>query len=496
MTGAQPSAASSSDRRVLQIGVATGALYAAAYATARAMSAASTGASVRGLVGLYIATIVALFVCYAAIVSRAASDDLRGRRASLLSIGFPILFCLALTLGRPHFSIDVFTYIAQGRQAIAGHNPYAEAPDTIYRTRAASDLRDEGWRGERVATPYGPLWTTFEMLAGRATRDVATEALLLKTTVTVFALGCAALVWLILDRIVPRRRLLGTLLYLWNPVVILEFAGEGHIDAAVIFFMLLSLYFWIRRDVSESVVAMVFGALVKIVAFMFLPLQLVYGWRTTRDRGRLLQALAIGAGASVVLAVVVHAPFWIGWATFDALRAHATPNLMSASTPSVLYAFLAHRTSEAASTRIVSIFMIGGFLICLAAISATVRDAATLARACGALAVCYLVLAPGYWPWYAATAVAALALTPGETAVWAILAVSFGSALTAPIDVLRVGGVIDWYREVVAATIVGVWFPAAFIGAIALRRASIEWRARSAAMAVLSAGRTHHVSAS
>jgi len=479
------------DRRVLAIGVASAALYAGIYATERALSPAQHAPHLAVLTGLYVAATAAIFAAYAAIVALASSGEIRGSRARMLSLAFPVLFCLALTIGRPYFSIDLYSYIAEGRQASLGHNPYAEAPTTLAGTQAAADLRREGWLGERGVSPYGPLWTMFEVAADRVTRDIPTEALLIKMAVTAFTIGCAVLVWLIVGRVLPKQQLLGTVLFLWNPVVILEFAGEGHNDAAVIFFMLLSLYLVLRRKVGESVVAMVFGALVKIVGFMLLPMQLVYAWRTARDRRRLLETLAIAFGAAAVLTVVVYAPVWIGVATFDGLRAHARPNVMSPSTASVLYMILSRSGSEGVAARLVALLVGGGFIAYVAVLSATIRDAATLVRACGALTIGYFVLAPGYWPWYAATPVTILTLAPGEEAVWSIFALSFASRVAAPIDVLRIAGVMEWSREILLATIVGVWVPAACIAAFALRRASVEWRARAAVFAVLRPLRPH-----
>jgi hypothetical protein len=81
------------------------------------------------------------------------------------------------------------------------------------------------------------------------------------------------------------------------------------------------------------------------------------------------------------------------------------------------------------------------------------------------------VLAPGYWPWYAAMPIALLALSPGRAFIWAIAAVSLASRLAAPIDVLRLDGWMDWEREMFVVTIVGIWLPSALLLLNAARRA-------------------------
>jgi hypothetical protein len=48
------------------------------------------------------------------------------------------------------------------------------------------------------------------------------------------------LVWTILSILAPSRRLGGTLLYAWNPLVLIELAGYGYNDGLLIFFLLLT----------------------------------------------------------------------------------------------------------------------------------------------------------------------------------------------------------------------------------------------------------------
>ena len=56
------------------------------------------------------------------------------------------------------------------------------------------------------------------------------------------ALGSAWLAWSILGRIRPAFRLAGTVLLLWNPVVLVELSAEGHNDGLMTFFVLLAIF--------------------------------------------------------------------------------------------------------------------------------------------------------------------------------------------------------------------------------------------------------------
>jgi alpha-1,6-mannosyltransferase len=461
-------------RKVALIGLGSGVAYAVIAAAERAMALARLGGAMdmRWPVA-YLAATAALFALYWDVVSMASRDELRGR-ARTLALAVPLLVNVALVGGRPQLSIDVLSYVAQGHQANAGQNPYAEPSKALAGTAYGANLSRFGWIPVHGVSPYGPMWTRFEAAVDRWSPDVAVEILVIKIVVAGFSLGCAWLVWLIAGRVAPRSQLAATLLYLWNPVVVAEFAGEGHNDAALIFFVLLTLYLCLRGRTAASVLALVAGSLVKITALTIAPLEAVYAWRTNRDRRRLI-AGALAAGAcGVALAAVMYAPFWIGRATFDGIRTHGRPSVL-ASTPGVLYWYLIQSHSEEASARLISLVMTSLFAGVIAMASMTVRDPWSLLRAAGRVAVVYLVLAPGYWPWYAAMPVALLALTPDRSSIAAIFAVSVGSRLAAPIDTLRLGGVMDWQTEVFIITIVGIWLPALAAAAVTVHESWVHW---------------------
>jgi hypothetical protein len=437
-------------------------MYGAIYVLQRAMSPLHPARPIGSVAALYVAATIVLFGMYAAVIGLAFRGALRGT-ARTLALLVPVLFSLTLTMGWPHLSIDVWTYVAQGEQALRGRNPYVEPVKAVERTPIGAALVERGWVAVHGVSPYGPLWTSLEAGVMRVSPDVATAARLLKMTATAFSLACAVVIWLILGSVTPRLQLVGTVAYLWNPVVVVELAAEGHNDSVMIFFVLLSLFLWIRHRPASGVVALAAGALVKIVTAILVPLEMVYAWRTTPNRRRLLGACALGGCAAIAIATAAYAPFWIGSATFEGIRAHGRPGFLAGSTPSVLYWYLTRTHSEEASARLLSLLMSGTFIGYMAVTSLKVKDAQSLLRACGRVAVVYLVVAPGYWPWYAAMPIALLALTPDATFIWSIVAVSLASRLAAPLDALRLNGVMDWEHELFATTIVGVWLPAASI---------------------------------
>jgi len=84
------------------------------------------------------------------------------------------------------------------------------------------------------------------------------------------------LIWAILSNLSPWRRLGGTILYAWNPLALIELAGNGHNDGLLIFFLLLTTLLIIQQKGSwYDFWAMVFlGCAMSMnsVALLFAPM--------------------------------------------------------------------------------------------------------------------------------------------------------------------------------------------------------------------------------
>src|SRR5918997_860177 len=276
--------------QVAAIGMMSGALYLVGYWAQRAIFLNGQGANVAGEavrgtppdgerllveLGVYWGVTAALFVLYALILVLCRRGAMRDGRAAQLALAFPVFFNVGLIFGRPYQSIDALTYAAHGFMGGFGLNPYRTAAAEIaYRDETvglARELASLGWLPVYGPSPYGALWTWVEVLAASLTGGVGGALLLTKAIVVAASLGCAALIWKILGRVRPEDRLLGTLVYLWNPLIIVEFAGEGHNDALMILLVLVSLLFTVTARPALSLVGMIMGVLVKYLPVIFAP---------------------------------------------------------------------------------------------------------------------------------------------------------------------------------------------------------------------------------
>jgi len=145
------------------------------------------------------------------------------RRGLALALGLAFAWRLALVAGPPLLSDDVYRYVWEGRIQAHGGNPYRwlDRPEA----ERWSALRDAVW--ERVnhkdyTAIYPPLW----QLVARAVTAVHDSVTAMKAVLV----GCEALMWLLLARLIARRGLPRERLLLaaWSPLALVEIAGSGH----------------------------------------------------------------------------------------------------------------------------------------------------------------------------------------------------------------------------------------------------------------------------
>ncbi|MDZ4877571.1 MAG: hypothetical protein CLLPBCKN_007006 [Chroococcidiopsis cubana SAG 39.79] len=461
---------------VLLIGITSSILYLLIYFAQRAIYLNGLPEEIRGIplqeggtplnntrllwesAGYYGGTI-ALFTLYFWLLRLCRCGQLRSGAARTLALLFPLLFNLGLLFGRPYISIDVFSYMAHGYLAITpGNNPYVDAAREVIESPFGRQLVPWGWWPVHGISPYGPLWLQLEAAILRSTQQIPSALLLFKSLVVASSLLCAVLIWCILSRVRPQDRLLGTLVYLWNPMIVIEFAAEGHNDALMIVFVLLSLLLAVQARPTASMVALVLSVLTKYLPLIFLPAQVVYFWRTRSPRWnwtglvlRLLLGLIVGLG----LAILLYQPFWVGVETFRGVQA-ASQAQFAASTRMLLSGYLQYLHPQAEAAQLATQILRGIFSIYLLIASLEVRDRQSLLKTFANIALVYLLVAsPEYWPWYASTPLALMALSPHGTFYWMLFVLTFCSRLVAPLELMMTNGfmtkeVKEWNSALVA----------------------------------------------
>jgi len=204
-----------------------------------------TGYSLHGLVA-FVAGLLLLFGLYSALLKWAATT---GLPPWLPYSG--LLFALTLFFSYPVLAIDMLIYAVLTRiWGQYGRNPLLGTPDSLPPSDPWAGLAAE-WAD--IASPYGALWETLSLgLFKLAGGDFLSHLFLLKGVAVLAYLGCLILLGRILAQLRPEWRQVGMLAFAWNPLVLLETAQNGHNDILMVFFMLASLWVWLRAGAGEG----------------------------------------------------------------------------------------------------------------------------------------------------------------------------------------------------------------------------------------------------
>lgn len=207
-----------------------------------------------------------------------------------------LLLPLPLTL-----SDDALRYLWDGKVARAGLNPYAHPPAAP----ELAPLRDEIWQRlphAEVPTVYPPLALT----AFSISTLFPVPLLAWKVLATAADLGaCALLLALARRRGLPPGR---AAWYAWNPLVTLEVAGMGHVDALGVAAIVGAVLCLTPRRAGEeggrtspggAALFAAAGALAKLAPLAALPL-----WSRQSGRPLLFLAASLGLTAAALLPVL------------------------------------------------------------------------------------------------------------------------------------------------------------------------------------------------
>jgi hypothetical protein len=167
-------------------------------------------------------------------------------------------------------SQDMFLYGLKGRMIVVYHvNPYlvtqAAFPRDILYTALLQGVRD--------AVVYGPVWFDLSILVALpAGASVANIMIGFRLLGLIAHLLNTILIWAILAKLKPEARIYGTLLYAWNPLVLLMSVAEMHQTVVVVLFVLLAVFLLQRNSLMFSWIFLLLATLINFWCLLVLPL--------------------------------------------------------------------------------------------------------------------------------------------------------------------------------------------------------------------------------
>ncbi len=204
------------------------------------LSSMLLGATFVGLIGIYIVASFGL--------SRIALTE-RARGWLYFLVGTTFLFGVTLLFQPMLFSDDVFTFMFTGRLLSIYHlNPWTTIPASIphdpYLVWVVS--------GRATFNVFGPLWLDITAGLSALSSNPVISLFIFKGFILLTHLFNSLLVWSILTQIAPERRALGTLLYTWSPLALIELAGSGHSEGALLSLLLLATFCYVKLQQRRS----------------------------------------------------------------------------------------------------------------------------------------------------------------------------------------------------------------------------------------------------
>jgi hypothetical protein len=302
-------------------------------------------------------------------------------------------------------------------------NPYLQPPSAF-----PNDPLFQYTNWPDYTSPYGPLWLLLSAgLALLAGNSLVWNVCLFKIVAVIGYFACAGLIAAIL-RARGRPALPGVVLWLWNPLVLLEYPGAGHNDVLMLAGLLLGLWLYLSGRARLALAAVATAAMVKSVALVILPLLLWHQLAPLASwRERAKATLRLTWAPALIIGVTL-GPFWAGAATFGPLR-ESSHYYSSAGHVAriVLERFLAPWPSGEIVRGTIAIVLVAGYLTVMRHVPG---DSERLLGGAVWTMFLLLVLWPFFVPWYCVWAVALVAAFDSRRRGWQTLILCAGAMLS------------------------------------------------------------------
>ena len=302
---------------------------------------------------------------------------LRGAASAPRPSAVPIVLLVGLLArafmipAAPTLSEDIYRYLWDGRLVAHGVNPFPHAPSDPALLRYHSELIHQ-LNHAGVPTIYPP---AAQILFGAVALVSATPLAWKLALLGLEFILLVALLDLLRRRELPGERLL---LYYWNPLVLVESFGSGHVDLVAAAFLVATVALYERKRTMWAGVSFALAVLTKYVPAMIIP------WLIRRRAWLLL-------GAAAAAAAILAAPFLgAGPALTTGLRIYARHWEFNGA--------LYHLLREAIASELqIRYILAGAGVVATLAIAWRARSASASAFAS---AVAFLLLSPTVFPWY------------------------------------------------------------------------------------------------
>ncbi len=342
-------------------------------------------------------------------------------------------WCGPILLAPPLFSLDAYSYAAQGAMVLSRLDPYTDGP---FRLGAGPILAAVApiWRD--TPAPYGPLsLVLLRVVAGVGDGDLPTMVYLLRLLALLAVVAAAVMTVQLADR---SRRAAALALVLANPLVLLHLIGGVHLDALLGALAAATVLAVRRRWWATAALVAATAFAVKLPGLVLVGFVLLSAARASGffERPTLRATCVAVAGGAGYTALVPN-----GWGWVSALD---VPGRVSHPyDPATMLGAVVHLVSRVAVPAMElpnavqvgrQIGLVAGALTVLLLLWRAAGQASTISGTAlvgGALVVVALA-APTVHAWYVAWGLALVAAGATQRARWWMVALGIALCFTAP----------------------------------------------------------------
>ena len=191
-----------------------------------------------------------------------------------------IIGCIFIVM-LPWTSSDIFYYMGVGElDAVYNQNPYYVTMEDYYEQNKENiddEILAQGANNYWASTTlvYGPIaQVLFKVCSGLSFKNIDLCIVIFKLlNLIIHVVNCY-----LIYKISGRKKF--AIIYGLNPFILLEFIGNVHNDIIIVFFVLLTLYYLIKKkNILVSVLFLALGTGIKYFTVLLLPIIILYHFR-------------------------------------------------------------------------------------------------------------------------------------------------------------------------------------------------------------------------
>lgn len=219
---------------------------------------------------VYAGILVAFFVLYSIVLS-----EVRKNTIDLKTVWMVVLLvtCILVFSYPAAFSYDFFNYMFTAKTIMVYHqNPYVVTPLSF----AGLDPWTNFMRWTHLTTAYAPLWigmTLIPYIVGLG--YFVTTLFAMKFMVAGFYLLTAWALVQCMERISSKQKALSLAIFALNPLILIESLVSAHNDVMLTAFAVLSVFFYLSKDLWSSWWWLALSIAAKTVTLVLMPVMIL-----------------------------------------------------------------------------------------------------------------------------------------------------------------------------------------------------------------------------